>query len=65
MNEEWIVQSIRSHRMPAQLYVASILIKGTEGTKKQKIVLYGDNPLILQQIVADHNQKHRILAIPK
>lgn len=59
-NKELVIVGGRARRMPVQMYVASIVEKGTENDKMAQFLVYSPNVTILKILVNDHNEMVKI-----
>lgn len=57
----------RARKLNNIFYMSGIAVKGTELEKKPQMVVYSNNPTLLQILVADHNEmvKARKAKTPK
>lgn len=54
--DKWVLSPPRQRRVPEQMFIAGIVVEGTEDLKTPTAVLYSTNAALLQQIVREHNE---------
>lgn len=50
----------RARKLNTIMYMAGIAVKGTEEEKKPQVIVYANNPALLQILVADHNEMVKV-----
>jgi hypothetical protein len=59
-DKELVLVSGRARRLPAQMYVASIAVKGTETNVTPQFLVYSPNATILKILINSHNELIKI-----
>ena len=61
MNDvELVFLKPRARNMRGIMYMAGIAVKGAEEEKIPQVVVYSNNPALLQILVADHNEMVKV-----
>jgi hypothetical protein len=64
-DKELVLIQPRSRRMPQTMYLAGIVVKGTENLPNPQFVVYSANPNLLKVLVSSHNELLKIKSSTK
>jgi hypothetical protein len=56
MEDELVLVNPRARRLPQTMYLAGIVVKGTENLPHPQFVAYSSNPGLLKKLVDSHNE---------
>lgn len=59
-DKELVLVSPRARRLPQTMYLAGIVVKGTENLPNPQFVVYSANPSLLKVLVSSHNELLKI-----
>lgn len=59
-DKELVLVPPRARRLPQTMYLAGIVVKGTENLPNPQFVVYSANPNLLKTLVNSHNELLRI-----